>query len=255
MGEPPMPGNGRVQVAYLHAHRVSHSWHESMMRLIGYDAANHGRIVETAGPFMISSDASGIADARNAGCQRFLDETDHDWLFFIDTDMGFLPDTIDRLVDAADPHERPVVGGLCFALREVCYDGYGGRRVMPVPTLYQPARTPDGVVGFTTRWEYPPDTVLQVAGTGAACLLIHRQALEKMRAEGGDSWFDRVRYEDGKLISEDLSFCARLMAQGIRLFVHTGVKTTHHKQFWVAAEDYVRPQIQPADPAAPEASG
>ena len=37
-------GNGRVQIAYLHRHEVSHSFHESMMRLIGYDAANHGRI-------------------------------------------------------------------------------------------------------------------------------------------------------------------------------------------------------------------
>jgi GT2 family glycosyltransferase len=240
-------GSGRVQIAYLHKHEVSHSWHESMMRLVGWDAGNHGRVVDTAGPFMISSDASGLATARNTGCQRFLDETDHEWLWFIDTDMGFLPDTIDRLVDAADPIERPVVGGLCFSLQEVAYDGYGGRRVTPVPTLFVPARTAEGVVGFTTRWQYPENTMLQVAGTGAACLLIHRTVLEKLRAQFGDSWFDRVRYEDGVLISEDLSFCARLMQQGIPLFVHTGVKTTHHKQFWVAEEDYVPPQAVGAD--------
>lgn len=248
-------GNGRVQIAYLHKHAVSHSWHESMMRLVGWDAANHGRIVDTAGPFMISSDASGIASARNTGCQRFLDETDHEWLWFVDTDMGFLPDTIDRLVDAADPSERPVVGGLCFGLREVSYDGYGGRRCMPVPTLYQPARTAEGVVGFTSRWTYPENALLQVAGTGAACLLIHRNPLEKLRAEFGDTWFDRVRYEDGVLISEDLSFCARLMQQGIPLFVHTGVKTTHHKQVWIADEDYSPPLVVGSDNQPAAASG
>jgi GT2 family glycosyltransferase len=239
MSEP----NGRVQIVYLHRHSVSHSWHESMMRLVGYDAANGGRIVDTAGPYLISADAGGLVEARNLGVQRFLDETDHEWLWFIDTDMGFLPDTIDRLVEAADPAERPVVGGLCFGLQEVCYDGFGGRRVRPVPTLFVPVRTHEGVVGFTTRWTYPANTVLQVAGTGAACLLIHRGALEKLRAEFGDSWFDRVRYDDGQLISEDLSFCARLMQQGIPLFVHTGVKTTHHKQFWVGEEDYTVPQL------------
>lgn len=238
--------NGRVQIVYLHRHSVSHSWHESMMRLIGYDAANHGRVVATAGPYMISADAGGLVEARNLGVQRFLDETDHEWLWFIDTDMGFLPDTVDRLVDAADPDERPVVGGLCFGLREVDYDGYGGRRVMPVPTIYMPAVTPSGVKGFTTRWEFPANTVVQVAGTGAACLLIHRSAAEKMRAEFGDAWFDRVRYQDGQPISEDLSFCARLLQLSIPLFVHTGVKTTHHKQFWVAAEDYTPPEPEAA---------
>lgn len=242
--------NGRVQIAYLHRHHVSHSWHESMMRLIGWDAANHGRIIDTAGPFMISTDASGLADARNTGCQRFLDETDHEWLWYVDTDMGFLPDTIDRLVDAADPDERPVVGGLCFMLREMAYDGYGGRRVMAAPAMHMPATTPEGVVGFTVRWEYPPNTLVQVAGTGAACLLIHRGALEKLRAEIGDHWFSRVRYEDGVLISEDLSFCARLMQQGIPLFVHTGVKTTHHKQVWIGEEDYTVPKLVTSDDEA-----
>lgn len=214
------------------------------MRLVAYDAANDARIVSTGGPFMISCDAGGLPEARNQAVQRFLDETDHEWLWFIDTDMGFLPDTVDRLVAAADPAERPVVGGLCFGLREVVYDGYGGRRCMPVPTLYVPTRTKDGVVGFTNRWTYPDNTVLQVGATGAACLLIHRGAVEKMRAEHGDRWFDRVRYSDGQAISEDLSFCARLMQQGTKCFVHTGVKTTHHKQFWVSEQDYTPPRVE-----------
>ncbi|MFA5712161.1 glycosyltransferase family 2 protein [Mycolicibacterium sp.] len=244
-------GNGRVQIAYLHRHTVSHSWVESMMRLVGYDAANRGRITNTAGPFMISADAGGLVEARNLGVQRFLDETDHEWLWFVDTDMGFLPDTVDRLVDAADPDERPVVGALCFALREMSYDGYGGRRCIPAPTLYMPAKTADGVVGFSNRWEFPDNTVLQVAGTGAACLLIHRTVLEKMRAECGDAWFDRVRYSDGQAISEDLSFCARLLQLGVPLFVHTGVKTTHHKQVWIGADDYSPPRLSGSDdPAA-----
>lgn len=222
------------------------------MRLVAYDAASEGRIVSTGGPFMISCDAGGLVEARNTGVQRFLDETDHEWLWFIDTDMGFQPDVVDRLVAAADPVDRPVVGGLCFGLREVAYDGYGGRRVMPVPTLYMPAKSTQGHVGFTNRFEYPSDTLLQVAGTGAACLLIHRTVLEKLRAEHGDGWFDRVRYGDGVPISEDLSFCARLAMAGVPLFVHTGVKTTHHKQFWVSDDDYtpprvVQPEPEPAD--------
>lgn len=245
MAERVIPGDGLVQVAYLHPHTVSHSWHESMMRLVGYDAANDGRIVSTGGPFMIRCDSGGLVESRNLAVRRWLDETPHEWLWFIDTDMGFLPDTIDRLVAAADPATRPVVGGLCFGLRETSYDGYGGRHVRPVPTLFRPARTPEGHVGFTTRWDYPANSLVQVAGTGAACLLIHRSAAEKIRAEHGDTWFDQVRYQDGRPVSEDLSFCYRLAQAGIPVFVHTGVKTTHHKQVWVSEDDYHRDTAPP----------
>jgi hypothetical protein len=242
-------GDGLVQIAYLHPQSVSHSWHESMMRLVAYDAANDGRVVATGGPFMIRCDSGGLVEARNLGMTRWLDETEHEWLFWIDTDMGFLPDTVDRLLAAAHADDRPVIGGLCFGLREVAYDGMGGRRVMPVPTLFDWAEQ-DGHVGFTPRWRFAPDVVTQVAGTGAACLLIHRAVAEKIRAEYGDTWFDPTRYGDGRRVSEDLSFCYRLGAQGIPVFVHTGVKTNHHKQVWISDLDYA---IPPA-PFQPEAA-
>jgi len=237
--------DGLVQIAYLHPQTVSHSWHESMMRLVAWDAAGEGRVIGTGGPFMIRCDAGGLVESRNLAVKRFLDETPHEWLWFIDTDMGFAPDTVDRLVQAADPAERPVVGGLCFGLREVTYDGMGGRRVMPVPTLFAQATTPEGHVGFATRWDFPADTLVQVAGTGAACLLIHRTVLEKIRADHGETWFDQVRYQDRRLVSEDLSFCYRLASIGVPVFVHTGVKTNHHKQFWVSDLDYVPPEVTP----------
>jgi cephalosporin hydroxylase len=237
-------GDGRVQVAYLHGDhgdRVSHSWHESMMRLVFHDLVYEQRLVETDGPFMTRCDAGGLVEARNLCVTRFLDETPHEWLFFVDTDMGFGSDTVDRLIHAADPAERPVVGALCFGMRLVRDDGMGGSRVMPVPTLFSMARTPEGYVGFGTRWHFPDDTLVQVAATGAACLLIHRSAVEKVRAEDGDRWFEQKRYEDGRLLAEDLSFCYRLGAAGIPIFVHTGVKTTHHKTVWIGADDYTPP--------------
>lgn len=244
-------GDGLVQVAYLHAHQVSHSWHESMMRLVAHDAANDGRIVGTGGPFMIRCDSGHLPESRNLAVQRWLDETPHEWLWFVDTDMGFLPDTVDRLLAAADPAERPVVGALCFGLREIAYDGYGGRRVTPVPTILMPAVTREGHHGFAVQWRYPQDTLMQVAGTGAACILIHRTVAEKLRATHGDRWFDPSRYGDGQPVSEDLSFCARVGAAGFKIWVHTGVKTTHHKQVWIGDLDYVQPDVEPELAPAP----
>jgi hypothetical protein len=239
-------GDGLVQMAYLHPHTVSHSWHESVMRLAAYDSLNHGRIMGTSGPLMVTCGTNMLVESRNLATRRWLDDTPHEWLWFIDTDMGFTPDTVDRLVDAADPAERPVVGALCFGAREMSGDGMGGRRIMPAPTLYTPATDLQGQVGFTTRWHFPDNTLVQVAGTGAACLLIHRTAAEKIRAQYGDTWWDPVKYPDGRWVSEDLSFCWRLSMLGIPLFVHTGVKTTHHKQVWIGADDYTPPATVPA---------
>jgi hypothetical protein len=94
------------------------------------------------------------------------------------------------------------------------------------------------------------NALVQVAGTGAACLLIHRGVLEKVRAEHGDVWFDRVTYASGLKVAEDLSFCYRVNSAGFGVFVHTGVRTTHHKAVWLSETDYWR--SHPVPPATDE---
>jgi hypothetical protein len=243
-------GDGLVQLAYLHSDRVSHSFHVSMMRIIAHDAGTSGRMVNTAGPIMVQTAAGELSFNRNLATAKFLDETPHEWLWFVDTDMGFKPDVVDQLLAAADPDERPVVGALCFSMRPIATDGFGGCRVAPVPTLFMPALdATTGVRGFKTRFRYPERSIVQVGATGTGCLLIHRSVLEKMRADLGDEWFTYTRFEGGGPISEDFSFMVRLLAMGVPVFVHTGVPTTHHKPVWIGAQDY----RQPAEEFVPDA--
>jgi hypothetical protein len=237
-------GDGAVQMAYIHSHTVSHCWHESVVRLMAWDASHEARMLRTSGPFMFRADTGGLVEARNGIVRRYLDETPHEWLWMIDTDHGFLPDVVDKLVATAEALQARAVGALCFAWREAEYDGYGGRRAFPVPTMFKLAQTPAGYMGFTTMWTYPTDAVIQVHATGAGCLLLHRSLLTRLReVNSGDTWFDRVRYEDGQTISEDLSFCYRVGHLGERMYVNTGIRTTHHKSFWLAENDYL-PQMK-----------
>jgi hypothetical protein len=173
--------------------------------------------------------------------------------------MGFAPDTVDRLLEAADPVERPVVAALTFANREVDNDGMGGRRALAAPVIMH-WRTIDGQTGFDTRWDYPPNEVIRCDGVGAACVLIHRSVLERVAAQFGPNWYSRTRNPStNEMISEDLAFCVRLGALEIPVHVHTGVKTTHAKTFWLAEEDYWRqralnappPEVAPVVPAGP----
>jgi hypothetical protein len=236
---------GTVQIAYCHGSRVSHSWHKSMMDMLVYDKSV-GLDVITNAPFAVScSGPNSLVEGRNLAAQHFLDNTNAEWLFFVDTDMGFAPGALETLVLAADPVARPVVGGLCFALKHMAPDGIGGFRVRPVPTLFMFAQNDKQGVGFANRFRYPPETLVQVAGTGAAFILIHRSVLEEVRAKYGDAWFNFTSYGDGAQVSEDLSFCWRVNAVGRPIFVHTGVKVSHHKEFWLTEDDFRMPDNEP----------
>lgn len=238
-------GDGLVQIAYCHGSRVSHSWHVSMQNMLVYDKVAGFNVIQSA-PYMVScSGPHGLVEGRNLAVKDFLDRTAHEWLFWVDTDMGFDPNSLDRLLAAADPVERPVVGGLCFALKHTGPDGMGGFNVQPVPTIFGLMKHPEQGIGFVNRHIYPPDALIQVAGTGSAFILIHRSVLEDIRAKMGETWYDLVSYADGKPVSEDLSFCWRVGATERPLFVHTGVRTTHHKELWVGEADYHMPDAEP----------
>jgi hypothetical protein len=234
-------GDGVVQVAYLHSENVSHSWHESMRAMWEHDQAAGQRIARK--PLNIRTHAGRLAQSRNFAAKLFLDKIDHEWLLFIDTDMGFEPDAVHRLLEVADPVDRPVIGALCFAQMEDGHDGMAGHRFTIVPTMYKIGQTDDGDASFCYYGDYVDNQVTPVAGTGGAFLLIHRGILEKLRAEHGDHWFDQVYDKAGDIVGEDIAFCGRLLQAGVVPVVHTGVKTSHHKEIWLSEVDYMQQKI------------
>lgn len=219
-----------VLVGYLHANHLSASFHKSLLGLITHDQQNLGRIANYGA---VRTPGYGIPDSRNHMAEKTL-ELGLEWLFFIDADMGFRPDTLDELLEVADPKKRPVVGGLCFAYKDVGIDlEYQSVRNTPIPTIY------DFVDGnYHARLHYPANAVIPVAATGAACLLIHRSALEAVHALDGSNWFTRIAGPDGDLMGEDISFFDRLRRCEIPAWVHTGVRTTHHKEIHLSETDF-----------------
>lgn len=227
---------GTVAVGFLDPGEWSHCFGQSLIDLYLCDAFGSKRMVPHGKQLRDNAQAGGIVSGRNSIAAMFLDDTECEWLFMVDSDMGFAPDTVDRLIAAADPDERPVVGGLCFSLRRDIPGEFYGQKFVVVPTCYEYVDT-ETEVGFRSIIDYPRNTLIPVSGTGAACLLIHRSALEKVRARAGDHWFDHVTHPGGTTFSEDLSFCVRLAAEGIQLHVHTGVRTTHDKHGVFLDED------------------
>lgn len=222
-----------VALAYVHDKDVTHSFHDSLTNMVLWDAGGPQHFFGVVNPLKMrcSLSVEALVGARNKVAQQVVDGS-YDWLFWIDTDMGFEPDIVHRLVSAADPTTRPIVGGLCFANREGDADGFSGFETHAVPTIldWSETRTPRG---YVNRAWYLPNALTECDATGSACLLIHRSVLERIRDECGPVWYDQELGDQG-LISEDISFCRRAKAAGYPIFVLASARTTHMKTTWLS---------------------
>jgi GT2 family glycosyltransferase len=170
-----------------------------------------------------------IAAIRNRVAANFLD-TDSEWLWFVDTDMGFHPETPRWLLDTAVHNDAKVMGALCFGK-----DANG----QVFPTIYV-ARE-----GGVQRWDYgwPTDRPFQVLATGAACILIHRDVFEAIDAPEPYRWFQETQYGKAE-IGEDVTFCLRAAKAGYDTFVHPGIRTFHFKRDGINYEHWADQQTE-----------
>jgi len=204
-------------VGYVHGGTVRAEFLASMLALA---RKSGGTRIDV---FLAAPSGPNISEARNLIVRRFLEECRAPWLLMADTDMVFTPADVDKLAAAADPVARPLLGALCFS-----QDGQTGAAQ---PTMYELVQEDGGQVGFARYRRWPEDTCVPVAATGAAFLLMHRDALEATGKASGDRaapWF-RESVIGAALVGEDLTFCLRAATAGIPVHVHTGVRVGHIK--------------------------
>lgn len=175
-----------------------------------------------------------------------------DWLWMVDSDMTFPEDILDRLLAAADPKERPIVGGLCFGVRPLQVDGHDVfSECLSTPLeLFPTVFSLDDDGRMVHHFDYPENATFAVNSTGAACLLVHRSVLADPRwtADGHPlPWF-RESVLHGQVCSEDHFFCLRAGSLGFPVHINTAARTGHVKTF-VADEDLYRAQRGAAHPA------
>lgn len=169
-----------------------------------------------------------LSRQRNEIVKHFLDDTRAAWLLMIDSDEQLPVEAFDKLTQAADVDERPVVGGLYFGTWP------GGLIPQPVPHLY---RQGDGVA-MVPVIDYPPDQLIDVDAVGTGAILIHRRVLEAIREKADDHegrdwcWF-RDLPVGGRWLGEDLYFCRRIRALGFPIVAHTGAILQHRRRYWL----------------------
>lgn len=223
-----------VVLAYIHPGQVSSYFTESMLVSLLVDWGSPPRRIVN---ILQEWSSANVSAARNTVTQRFLDGPG-DWLLWIDSDMQWGPDAIEQIVAAADPAERPIVGGLCF----------GMSREQMFPTIYHFAKTDAGGLTTVRIRDYEHDSLVRCAATGAAFLLIHRRVLVAMKERGFNAafpWFQETEL-GGEPAGEDITFCLRAGILGFPVHVHTGVRIGHHKSH-LLTEDLFLKQLPPKE--------
>jgi len=206
----------RAVIAYLRGENVRGAFHDSLLAIaLEGPEPRPGVLRLEWGP--------NLSTGRNLLVDDFLRKSDAPWLLMVDTDMDLPLNVLPRLIEAADPVDRPVIGALCYTLE----------RGVRQPTMYELTRKESGELAFARPASWPEDALVRVSATGTACLLMHRTALETVRKHSGDvaaPWFRETAVGAPlSLMGEDMTFCLRAGAAGIPVHVHTGVHVGHVK--------------------------
>lgn len=225
-----------VALAYMRFDTVTGNFLDSVMDLIAYDLSRSQRIgvpIRTAVPSM------GIIEGANKTVETFL-AGDQEWLFWLDCDMGFAPDVLDRLMAAVDPIERPAVGALVFKYHHLERDNCNGVLAEERPVILDWGMDESGQQGFMCRRTYPENALIRCDATGMACAVIHRSVHEAILAEYGPVWHTPLPWpgNEGAMLGPDVSFWARAAQVDKPLHVHTGAHTNHAKTIFVSHASY-----------------
>lgn len=141
-------------------------------------------------------DQAAIHAAREMAAMAML-KGGYDSLLFIDSDMTFPPDLLQKL----QRHKAPVVSGMCF------------KRIPPyTPCFYKGLSYNDK--GQVTLEPFEPDgkpdKPFTAAAVGAACLLIRAEVFKKIKYP----WFLPL-----PMVGEDIAFCLRLQQAEIPILI------------------------------------
>ena len=220
-GPPPDP---KIGIGHVTDENISHIFYNSMIGLLTYRLPLlRNRVLAAQG------DAGHLDVGRNKVVQEFL-KSGLEWLLWIDTDMAFQPREFDLVWESVDPEERPIVSALYYSSERH-------------PVAFRNRMRPeDGMVHAEAIPEPETDELVEVDGVGFGFVMVHRALMEKVAEAFGPShphrpWFDCSDfgpYQEPP--SEDLSFCHRVRALGYPIYVHTGARVGHVKNYVVIGE-------------------
>lgn len=152
--------------------------------------------------------------ARNMLAKEFLDDTDYEYILFLDADNVPRRDTLNRLLAVGAD-----ISAAWYMLRS-------GR-----PSAMRLVKEKNERFGtykaIEMREILAEDKPIDIDGGGMGCVLIKRKVLESMRKTYNDKWFEYIVYPNGTTLSEDNNFMGRAKGSGFTIKLDPYAKVGH----------------------------
>ena len=149
-----------------------------------------------------------VYDSRNKLAERAIN-SDCDYILWLDSDMTFMPDTLDIMVKELEDNNYEILAGM-----------YYRRRPPFTPTLFKELRImPTGTVA--KEFDEIPEEIFEVAGCGFGCVLMKRNVLWNVLCNHG------YMFSPIDNVGEDLSFCWRARMCGHKIYCDPTIALGH----------------------------
>jgi glycosyltransferase involved in cell wall biosynthesis len=151
------------------------------------------------------------AAARNE-CIRRCRGNNFEWAFFIDDDVFIPENALDLMLRA----NKDIVSGIYWTKTE-----------NPAPVIFKE-------MGKGPMYEFEPDQVIPIGGSGAGCLLINMRFFDKFDEAGLPYFVENWVYTDPQgmkmkcPIGEDHYFFLKAKELGFQAYAHTGILCDHY---------------------------
>ena len=172
-----------------------------------------------------------IGRQRQVALETFYDKSDFDWILWVDSDIVLTEDALQKVWMAADKNERPVVTGTYFISKE------NEQSLMaPYPAVFNWVEGQEYQIAYLHP--LPKDVLVKVGSAGFGFVLMHRNAITKMRqVHGAKPYFNETGVGE-QFVSEDINFFRMMHQAGVPLYTHTGAVVKHIKRFALDVEYY-----------------
>lgn len=152
-----------------------------------------------------------VYDSRNR-LAAYAIAIEADYILWLDSDMVFEPDTLERMMTVLDEHDDiDIISGL-----------YCRRSTPFTPVAFDKLEVgEDGNLVFEDMKEIP-EGLKEIAGCGFGCVLMKTDCLFDMSKEHKGAWFTPMANA-----GEDCAFCIRAREEGYKIFIDPSIELGH----------------------------
>ena len=137
-------------------------------------------------------------------------QMDADYVFWLDSDMVFRPDTLVRMMDTVQKHDIDMLTGLYF------------RRVPPYsPVLFDKLEMRTKTVLDWSEFKTIPEDLFEVGGCGFGCVLVNTEVLISVQGKHGNMFAPMGNN------GEDIAFCIRAKDCGYKIICDPSIICGH----------------------------